>query len=77
MTKGDTARSRRLLAEAKETNPHVPAYLLGRMRLPRELPEYIGLGDEPEAISCAAEQMEPWRKTPGAHDWLAQAVQVS
>jgi tetratricopeptide (TPR) repeat protein len=67
---GDTAQSRRLRAEARRWNPHVPAYLTGRKRLPRSLPAMVGMGDESEAIYCAAEQMAAWRATPGALAWL-------
>lgn len=70
-TKGDTKQTRKLLAEAKRENRHVPAYLLGRKRLPSRLPEMIGFGDESEAVACAVEQMEAWHKTPGALAWLA------
>jgi len=68
---GDTPASRRLRAEARRWNPHVPAYLTGRKRLPRRLPDLIGMGDESEAVACAAEQMAAWRATPGALAWLA------
>lgn len=67
---GDTPHARRLLDEAKASNPYVPAYLLGRKRLPSRLPEMIGLGDESEAIYCAAGQIDAWRDTPGALAWL-------
>jgi tetratricopeptide (TPR) repeat protein len=67
---GDTPASRRLRADARRWNPHVPAYLAGRKRLPRRLPAMIGMGDESEAIYCAAEQMSAWRATPGALAWL-------
>ena len=30
----------------------------------------VGMGDEAEAVVCAAEQMAVWRATPGAPDWL-------
>jgi tetratricopeptide (TPR) repeat protein len=67
---GDTHEIRRLLADARSWNPHVPAYLTGRKRLPRRLPALVGMGDESEAVVYAAEQMAVWRTTPGAIDWL-------
>ena len=70
---GDTPETRRLLGEARDWNPHVPAYLTGRKRLPRRLPALIGMGDESEAIAYAAEQMAVWRATPGAIAWLGSA----
>jgi len=69
---GDAAESRRFLAEAVKWNPYVPDYLLGRKRLPRVLPDLIGIGDESEAVSCAAAQMAAWYKTRGALAWLEQ-----
>ena len=69
-TEGDTTRARKLRAEAERGNPHVPAYLLGRKRLPKRMPDMIGIGDEREAIVCAAEQAPAWRNTPGALTWL-------
>ncbi|MBI2940902.1 MAG: hypothetical protein HYY04_10735 [Chloroflexi bacterium] len=71
-TEGDTPHARELRAEAEQQNPHVPAYLLGRKQLPRRLPQYVGWGDESEAIYCAAEQMAAWRKSPGAREWLGE-----
>ena len=38
---GDTPRAMKLLAEARKQNPHVPAYLSGRKRLPGRLPDYV------------------------------------
>lgn len=69
-TKGNTTRTRRLLDDAVRSNPIVPAYLLGKKRLPTQLPSFIGIGDEDEAIYCASEQMVAWRQTDGALDWL-------
>jgi tetratricopeptide (TPR) repeat protein len=68
---GDSARSRKALRAALEQNPHVPGYLLGEKKLPRHLPDYIGIGDEPEGIAYAAEHGDAWRGTRGALDWLA------
>ena len=70
---GDTAISRKLLSEAKKANPYVPAYLLGKKQLPKRLPDYVGLGDEREAVSCAAEYRKVWRRTSGALEWLERA----
>jgi hypothetical protein len=68
---GDTPHARAMRGEALQQNPYVPDYLVGRKRLPRRLPEYIGFGDEREAIACAANQIEAWRQTAGALAWLA------
>jgi len=70
---GDSREARRRLKEALEQNQHVPAYLLGRKRLPRELPDLVGFGDENEAIAYAGDALVNWRNTPGALEWLAGA----
>ncbi|MBI2939661.1 MAG: hypothetical protein HYY04_04415 [Chloroflexi bacterium] len=72
-TEGDTPASQKLLAEAKRRNPHVPAYLLGKKRLPKRMPELITWGGESEAIDCAAGQADVWLNTPGALEWLARS----
>jgi len=45
-----TARKR-----ARAQNKHTELYLTGKRRVPKELPDYYGLGDENEAILCAYE----------------------
>ena len=67
---GDTKRAGKLRAAGRKRNPYAPAYLLGRKKLPGELPDTIGFGDESEAMAIAEEQMAAWRKTPGALAWL-------
>ena len=67
---GDSAQARRLLAEARELNPHVPAYLSGRKRLPVRLPDYVGFGDANEAVDYAASAKALWASVPGALAWL-------
>jgi tetratricopeptide (TPR) repeat protein len=71
---GAGQKAEEALGKALEQNRHVPAYLLGRKRLPGRLPEYIGFGDENEAVSYAAQAIEAWRKTPGALEWLAVSL---
>lgn len=70
-TEGDSRQARELIAEARRANPFVPDYLLGTKRLPRVLPETVGLGDEKEAIYCTVTLLLAWRNTPGALAWLA------
>ncbi|MBI3961845.1 MAG: hypothetical protein HY335_03755 [Deinococcus sp.] len=69
---GDSAN--RALQEALRTNPYVPAYLLGHKSLPRQLPPYVGLGDESEAVEYAAHALGVWHMTEGALAWLASHV---
>lgn len=70
---GDSAAARKQLASALETNPHVPDYLLGRKRMPRHLPDYVGFGDENEAVVYVAESANVWKSSTGALEWLATA----
>jgi hypothetical protein len=69
---GASQAAERALREALEMNPHVPAYLIGRKRIPGRLPDYIGWGDESEAAAYASSYLSSWRRTPGAADWLRQ-----
>lgn len=67
---GASKRANKCLKEALECNQFVPSYLLGEKRLPRHLPDYIGFGDENEAVAYAAEAIEAWQKTEGSLEWL-------
>jgi tetratricopeptide (TPR) repeat protein len=69
---GDTIESRAQLSAAREFNPHVPDYLLGRKKMPRWLPDVIGFGDEREAMCYAADSYAVWKQTEGALAWLAK-----
>jgi tetratricopeptide (TPR) repeat protein len=69
------AASRRLRA-ALAGNPHVPAYLTLAKRVPSELPDTIGWGDESEAAAYAAQFLNYWRRTPGAIAWLTETRQA-
>ena len=68
---GPSSRAKKALSEAKTCNRFVPFYLLGKKRLPRQLPDYVGIGDENEAIAYVADALEIWQKTPGALNWLS------
>ena len=65
---GKQARAK--LQEALQYNPHIPAYLLGRKRLPKQLPPYVSLGDESEAVYYVAEAGHLWLQHKDALDWL-------
>lgn len=67
---GASRRAKHRLQQAIATNPHVPAYLLGERRLPRQMPEFVGIGDENEAIDYAASAIPLWTATEGALVWL-------
>ncbi len=71
---GDSPVAARSLAAAIEENPHVPAYLLGRKKMPATQPDYIGFGDENEAVAYADRARPAWVKTEGALEWLAKTA---
>lgn len=73
---GDSETARGQLLAAQQMNPHVPPYLAGSKPLPRELPDYISLGQESEAVSFVTESMPAWRGTPGAIPWLRSTLKV-
>jgi hypothetical protein len=41
------------------------------------MPDYIGLGDENEAIDYAVGAMQSWTRASGALDWLATSLAKS
>jgi tetratricopeptide (TPR) repeat protein len=61
----------RVLKEAMEYNPYVPLYLFGLRDIPDHMPDYIGFGDENEAIVYADDAMELWAKNEKASKWFA------
>ena len=71
---GDTDQTRKLLSDAWNANSHVPAYLTGKKKLPKTLPDYISIGGEDEAISFVHHAAPAWRQTQGAIGWLEQIV---
>ncbi len=71
---GAGAKANKALKEALRENRHVPDYLLGRRKPPREMPELVAFGQESEAVSYVGAAVEAWRRTEGALAWLAQQV---
>ena len=68
----DPEGARAALAEARESNPHVEPLLVGRERLPSELPGYFGTGDENEAVVCINEIGRAWELHPQSIAWLKE-----
>jgi hypothetical protein len=62
---GDTPEAHQLLKEARKTNKHVPAYLLGEKFPPTEPPGYYSPGDESEALNYVGSFLAAWKSTPG------------
>jgi tetratricopeptide (TPR) repeat protein len=73
--KGNSRKAVKLLDEAIAFNPFVPDYLLGKKKLPKQMPPYYSPGDSTEAIEYLLEGMRPWVETEGALDWLKQFVE--
>jgi len=72
---GSGGTSDKSLVQAIKQNPFVPAYLLGKKKVPRDLPPYMGIGDDDEAVSYAADAIMIWRGTEGAIPWLKSVFQ--
>ena len=63
------------LVRALASNPFVPQFLLGA-KLPRSVPEYVGIGDESEAIDYVAGAYQLWFEPEEAPpvDWLVAVI---
>ncbi|HEX5181875.1 MAG TPA: DUF6429 family protein [Allosphingosinicella sp.] len=70
---GKGAESLKALQIALKSNRHVPDYLLGRVRRPEMLPEFIGMGDRNEAVAYVERADAAWG-TKGAKDWLSAVL---
>lgn len=73
-SESDTQATRQALREARQANPYVPDYLLGRKKLPPWLPEVVRPGSVEEAIDYASVALPYWKNTPGALSWLRQQM---
>jgi len=67
---GQTPTSDKELLKAYKSNEFVIDYMLGIKEMPDELPQYIALGDENEAISYVVGAWTVWEETEKALDWL-------
>ena len=74
---GNSAPANKALARAVDANRHVAAYLLGAQPLPSTLPEYIGMGDETEAVSYVHSAAGAWDAAPDAKAWVADAPVIA
>lgn len=73
---GATEEAGRKLAFALKKNAYVPAYLIGKKKISKRLPDYVSPGEESEAVSTASAFQVSWAKTPGALEWLATVTQI-
>jgi len=53
----------------------VPFYLFGLEEMPEELPGYVGMGDESEAVEYVMEAITTWIDSEGALDWFAESME--
>ncbi|MBT2687139.1 SEC-C domain-containing protein [Bacillus sp. ISL-47] len=70
LANGFTAKADKLLKEAKRSNKYVVDYLTGKKKLPAELPDYYGFGDQNEAMIIAGLKKHLWDKISGVKEWL-------
>jgi len=61
---GKSAKLTARIKKAISRNPHVPAYLQGTIPLPRQMPDYVGFGDDREAIVYAMLNRHLWQVRP-------------
>ena len=70
VVEGNQKRAKRSLAKAQKANEYAARYLTGEKRLPKDDPDFYGIGDENEAI-CTARIVKPaWEEYPEALAWL-------
>lgn len=67
---GESAKSNKALLKAYRNNKFVAEFIIGAKEMPDELPQYIGRGDEDEAIVYVAHAWEVWIKTEDALGWI-------
>ena len=71
---GDEVKAVILLAEARKDNAFVEAFLTGKKRMPRSLPDYYSPGEESEAKHVAVSLRPAWKEHRASLGWLkAQA----
>lgn len=71
-TKGEHRDAEKALLKAHKTNEFVIDYMLGLKKMPAELPDYIGMGDENEAIVCVYELHHFWMESQEYFEWLVR-----
>jgi tetratricopeptide (TPR) repeat protein len=74
---GDTPEACELLQRAHRANPHVALYVLSDLELPKELPSYVQIGGQTEAVSYATQFSRTWRDSPGSLTWMRRTLQIS
>lgn len=72
MRHGKTAKSRKLLMKAYETNEHVLSYLLLQEDLPKEFPSRYAMGSKDEAAMYILSALPVWSANKKALLWVAE-----
>ena len=67
---GQSKKSDKLLLEAHKQNSYVIDYLLGNKEMPKNQPQYIGMGDENEAIAYVSGNWKLWNKIEDSFEWV-------
>ena len=67
---GDLIGAVEALQHARKQNPHVEPFLVGKAKLPKRPPDYYGIGDVAEAITCMEAIGSAWKKHREAIQWL-------
>jgi tetratricopeptide (TPR) repeat protein len=62
--------SNKLLTEAHNKNNFVIDLLLGNKKMPKKQPDYIGIGDNNEAVAYVYGNYQLWEETQGAFEWI-------
>ncbi|WP_051330884.1 SEC-C metal-binding domain-containing protein [Aneurinibacillus terranovensis] len=74
---GVSSRLVSLLQEAIQQNSFVVDYVLGKKRIPDEMPEYIGFGDKDEAVAYVQDHIHLWQREPVLMRWLKEQVKAN
>lgn len=67
---GDLIEAVEALQQARRQNPHVESFLVGKAKVPKTLPDYYGIGDIAEAVTCVDAIGPAWKKHREAIQWL-------
>ncbi len=68
----DSKRACTQLKKALERNSFVPKYLLGKIKMPKQIPGSYAMGSRDEAIIYTDDALRAWREAHGALAWLQQ-----
>ncbi len=63
-------KANKSLLNAHTQNPYVIDFLLGNKKMPKNQPDYIGVGDKDEALAYVFENYQIWEETTGAFEWI-------